>query len=325
MEEKDAVFRERAASVDHPLKEKKRQRRNSSDMEERSQIEQVLDELKQLRKEFDELKVSKTEPKAVNDICEMRADIVHVKDLIRDVKTILESVEVKFDKYEKRLEKQEKHSEKQDKRIDNVYSRLDAQSKEIHSLREELRKTKDRVIDTECVVEKTTDSIKESQNKLRKVDEKAIDLSARGRRLNAIFHGIPESAGETKETCKQKVKDFIKEKCNIPEKIDIEVAHRLGAKKPPNIGSAAAKPRPMIAKFYERDTKDIVMRTKNDLPEGYGMTHDFPREIRLGRSRLIPKMIQAKKDKKEAWIAYPCRLFIDGHEVERIDPASLSN
>ena len=80
----------------------------------------------------------------------------------------------------------------------------------------------------------------------------------------------------------------------------------------------------MAAKFADRGVRDTVMRTKKDLPEGFGMTNDFPPEIRAGRSVLIPKMIKAKQEKKEAYIVYPCRLFIDGREVERIDPASYS-
>ena len=326
--EKQEVFRERTDSVDHPLKEKtKRKRRNSSDkssdnMECTDQMSQVLDELKRIRQDIDELKTTRSDPKVMQETSELRTEIAKIKDLVRDVKDCLESVEVKFGILEKRLDKQEKTSEKLDKRIDNVYTRLDAQSKEVHNLREDLRKTKDRVIDTESVVEKSTDSIKQSQTSLKKINEKTIDLSARGRRLNIIFHGIKESSDENSDTCKQKVKDFIKEKCNISENVHVEVAHRLGARK--QDGSAATKPRPMIAKFSDRGVRDSVMRTKKDLPEGFGMTQDFPYEIRMGRRQLIPKMLQAIEQKKEAWIAYPCRLFIDGREVERIEPSSLS-
>ena len=124
--------------------------------------------------------------------------------MIRDVKDCLQLVEAKFEKLEKRIDKQEITSEKLDKRINNVYTRLDGQSKEIHFLKEELRKTKDRVIDTECVVEKSTDSIKQSQNVLKKVHEKAIYNNARGRRCNIIFHCITESADKNNDICNEK-------------------------------------------------------------------------------------------------------------------------
>ena len=207
----------------------------------------------------------------------------------------------------------------QDKRIDQLEKRVEAQSKEIHSLREKLQKTEDRVVDTEHVVEKSTNSIKKTQNKLKEVDEKVIDQGARSRRENIIFHGITEGPNEDSETCKKKVYAFIKEKCKLPDNMVIDVAHRLGAPR----RDAADKPRPMIAKFLNRGDRDTVMRTKNDLPKEFGITADFPREIRIGRSKLIPRMIQAKNDGHRAFIAYPCRLFIDGKEVERIDPASV--
>ena len=65
MEEKDAVFRDRTDSLDHPLKakEKKRVRRNSSgEMEganqiSNDQISQMFEELKRIRKDIDELKM----------------------------------------------------------------------------------------------------------------------------------------------------------------------------------------------------------------------------------------------------------------------------
>ena len=212
--------------------------------------------------------------------------------------------------------------EKQDKRIDNAYKRLEAQGKEIFSLREELQKTKDRVVDTESVVEKSTDAFKKTQSQLKEVKESTIDLGARTRRSNLIFHGIRETPDETNDICKKKVKDFIKEKCKLSGNFEIEVAHRLGRSRQNNDGSEPEKPRPMIAKFLNRGDRDDVKRTKIDLPKEYGITDDFPREIRWGRSKLIPKMLQAKEDGHKSWIAYPCRLFIDNVEVERIDPAS---
>ena len=227
--------------------------------------------------------------------------------LIKDLKDCLKSVDLNFDK--------------QEKRVDEAFRRLEGQSKEIFSLREELRKVKDRVIDTECVVEKTTDSIKQTQTKQQQIKEKTIDQEARGRRQNVIFHGIKESADENSDKCKQKVKDFIKEKCKLPDNVVIDVAHRLGPKKRDSVGASASKPRPMIAKFVSRCDRDTVMRTKNDLPQECGITPDFPREIRSARRVLIPKMIKAREEGHEAYIVYPCKLFIDGKEVERINPA----
>ena len=100
--------------------------------------------------------------------------------------------------------------------------------------------------------------------------------------------------------------------------------HRLGFPKKDTGSLTVSKPRPMIAKFLNRGVRDTAKKTKYSLPKEFGITEDFPREIRIGRSKLIPRMIQAKKDGHAAWIAYPCRLFIDHREVDRIDPASIN-
>ena len=270
----------------------------------------MLEILKLLRKDFDDMKIKISEKSGFQEI---KGDIKNISDSIKDVKDCLKTLEVKFNNQEKQIDKQEK-------RIDQAFQRLDAQNKELHSLREELRKTKDRVVDTECEVGKSAESIKLTQTKLKQTIGTVVDVGARSRRNNIIFHGIPESQDEDKLVCMRKVKEFIKDKCKLTDKFEIEAAHRLGREKPGNIGSAAQKPRPMIAKFLNRGEKEAVMKTKAQLPADVGMTNDFPREIRLGRKQLIPRMLE-EKNGKQAFIVYPCRLIVDGREVEKIDPA----
>ena len=264
-----------------------------------------------LRKDIDEMKIQIADN---NSLQEIKGDIKNISNSIKDVKDCFKSLEAKFNIQEKKIEKQ-------DKRIDQAFQRLEAQNKELHSLREELRKTKDRVVDTECEVGKSCDSLKLTQTKLKQIDGKVIDHSARSRRNNLIFHGISESQDEN---CLQKVKDFINDKCKLTDNFVIEVAHRLGSKKTGNIGSASNKPRPVIAKFLNRGDRDAVMRTKSQLPAGVGMTNDFPLEIRLGRQKLFPRMLKEKEAGKQAFIVYPCRLIVEGEEVMKIDPSTIS-
>ena len=301
--EKDSAFRERTESFT-----KRKKIDSSGEAEETST---VLEEIKHIRKDIEQLKkMYEEKDKDASEISEMRSEIKNILNLMTEMKDCLKSCDVKFDK--------------QEKRIDDLEKRIDSQSKEIHSLREKLQKTEDRVVDTEHVVERSTNSIKLTQNKLREVDAKAIDQGARSRRENIIFHGITESSDEDNDACKRKVIAFIKEKCKLPDNMGIDVAHRLGAVRRDAVGSEASKPRPMIAKFLSRGDRDTVMRTKNDLPKEFGITPDFPRELRIARGKLIPKMIKLKDEGHKAYIAYPCRLIVDGKEVERIDPASLN-
>ena len=153
---------------------------------------------------------------------------------------------------------------------------------------------------------------------MKQIDGRVIDQGARGRRNNVLFHGITETDGEN---CEQKVKDFIKKYCKLSNTFVFEACHRLGRNKTGNIGTAT---RPVIAKFLNRADKELVMRTKKDLPDEVGMTQDFPLEIRLARKQLIPRMLQEKEAGKKAVIVYPCRLIVDGKEVMNIDPTSIT-
>ena len=135
-----------------------------------------------------------------------------------------------------------------------------------------------------------------------------------------IFHGISEEGDH--ENCLANVKDFIKVKCKVQDDVVIEVAHRLGALKATNIGTRGNKPRSMLARFLNKGDRNMIKKTKRNLPKdaGIGITEDFPYEIRMGRNELIPLLIQAKMDDKKAWLAYPCRLFIDRKLFKELDP-----
>ena len=281
----------------------KRQRINSD--EEKSSTNDVssdvLNKLSKMDSDLSELKTG------MQDITGLRHDLQKVFSCIEEVKSSLKSVDDRFDKQEKKLELMSK--------------KMEAQSKEIENLRGSLRTTQDKVYDTEVVVQSSKDKLVEASSKIVKLDEKAIDLGARGRRNNLIFHGISESVDEN---CLAKVRDFIKKKCKIDNDVVLEVAHRIGGKKTNVIGTNANKPRPMIARFLNRGERDMIKRTKKDLPKEFGLTDDFPYEIRMGRRELIPLLLEAKKDHKEAYITYPCKLYIEGKLVRNIDPANYA-
>ena len=266
-----------------------------------------LSELKGMKSDMEEILTALDTPLEVNGI---RTDLQKMFEFVEGVRSSLINME-------ERLLQQEK-------KIEGMNTKIEAQSNLIDNLRGDLHKTQATVVDAESHVQWSKAEIVKAHKKIQKLDDKTIDLCARGRRSNLIFHGISEEGDQ--ENCMAKVKDFIKVKCKVQDDVVIEVAHRLGAKKATNIGTRGNKPRPMLARFLNKGDRNMIKKTKRDLPKdaGIGITEDFPYEIRMGRNELIPLMIQAKMDGKEAWIAYPCRLFIDRKLFKELDPKDFA-
>ena len=285
----------------------KRDKRQRIGSEEEKGRNAVMQKLGKLESDMDELKALKG---VFGEIKELRAEMQDMFSFIKGVQSTLQDIEGRLLQHDAKFEAMNK--------------KFDTQSEMIDNLRGKLQKTQDRVVDAESHVKGSKAEIVKANNKIQKLDDKTIDLGARGRRSNLIFHGINE--GGDQENCLAKVKEFIKVKCKVQDDVVIEVAHRLGAKKPVNIGSRGNKPRPMIARFLNRGDRDLIKKTRRNLSkeDGFGISEDFPYEIRMGRKELIPQLIEAKENGKEAWITYPCKLFIDRKLFKEIDPKDFA-
>ncbi|XP_052768003.1 uncharacterized protein LOC128208479 [Mya arenaria] len=133
-----------------------------------------------------------------------------------------------------------------------------------------------------------------------------LDLKCRSMRDNLLFHKIPE---EKDEICEQKILQFIQEKLkidNATEVIRLQRAHRIG----PYQGD---KTRPIVAKFSDFPDREKVRRAAKELKgTQYGISEQFPKQVVEQRRKLVPIMLQARKDGKEAFIKVD-KLFINNH------------
>ena len=87
---------------------------------------------------------------------------------------------------------------------------------------------------------------------------KSIDLEARSRRKNLVFHGLAECPSED---CFQILRDFLWEEMGIDiDDLVIERLHRLGFLHKARLKSNTPR-RPNIVTFYEDRHTDIVMNT----------------------------------------------------------------
>ncbi len=105
-----------------------------------------------------------------------------------------------------------------------------------------------------------------------------------------------------------KIHQFCEHQLHIDDpvnKIKIDRAHRIGQ-------FAQGKKRPIVVKFnFYGDKLEIKNKIHELLPtSNYRVSDQFPKEIQERRRKLVPYLIQARKDGKQASLSYDT-LYID--------------
>ena len=78
----------------------------------------------------------------------------------------------------------------------------------------------------------------------------------------------------------------------------------------------AVQPRHIVAKFHNFKDRESVRRCGKELKgTEYCVFEQFPNEIVEIRRKLVPKLKDAQKEGKRAWISYDT-LYIDGSPVK---------
>ena len=101
------------------------------------------------------------------------------------------------------------------------------------------------------------------------------------------------------EDCNEKVWEFCRSVLNIhnaSNRVFIDRAHRLGPFR-------SDKPRAMIVKFKDTDSKMLVKNAAKELDlknTPFGVFDQYPPEVQEKRRSLIPKMLEAKAQHKKA-------------------------
>ena len=70
--------------------------------------------------------------------------------------------------------------------------------------------------------------------------------------------------------------------------------------------------RRIVAKFTFYKQREIVRKLRKNLENtDYYISEQFPKEISQKRKALVPKLLKARREGKEAWISYD-KLYVDG-------------
>ena len=207
--------------------------------------------------------------------------------------------------------------------VNNINTRIQNMDKKINDLEGKMRDVEhSRTFDSqtitdlskhqkemECFIQKMKMMENDHLHIEKELKAEIKDLKCRSMRDNLLFHGILE---EKDEQCEMKILKFVQEKLkieNAQENIRLQRAHRIGPYK-------AGKTRPIVAKFTDFPDREKVRRSAKQLKgTEYGISEQFPREVVEQRRKLIPIMLQARKDGKEAFLKVD-KLFINNQEYK---------
>lgn len=208
-----------------------------------------------------------------------------------------------------------------DQKLDPIKDNIAALKGEVTQLKEQMSSliTEAQV---KAIVGKATEDLKKENNFLRdKIDklenqqnEKLLSLESQQRRNNLKFHGIEEKVGENWSDSEEKVKSVIDQLGLDSQSIHIERAHRIGPSAP---SSARAAPRPIIARFLTFKDREAVLHKywQKEVRENIGavrITEDYPAEIEMRRSKLLPYFYTARHQKVAS------RLAIDKLTIDKV-------
>jgi len=212
---------------------------------------------------------------------------------------VIESLERKVGDFEKELRKVWVALEDRVKRTD-----------------ERVAKLEDRVDATDIGVGLVDSRVADLEKRRQQLSDDVSYLKAQSMRNNLLFTGIEEDASSGNEppaTTERKLREHLINKLKVAretvEAMRFERVHRTPSQ------PVRGKVRTIVAKFTFFKDRETVRRQWPELQgTNFSVFEQFPPEVVDKRRRLQPKMKEAKREGKRAWIAYDT-LYIDGRAV----------
>jgi len=183
--------------------------------------------------------------------------------------------------------------------VETTNSRIDSLLKEVQGLKTSLEFSQK---DLKSIMDANpSERLKNLESKMETMIEKADDLENRSRRNNLCFDGVDEMqfGRETWEQCEGKLKDIVFENLEIEDEVQIERAHRVGRKRDDG------KPRPIVAKFLNYKDREKVLKARKKLKGSkIVIREDVSERVKAKQKELIPKMMEARREGKVAYIRH---------------------
>lgn len=183
-----------------------------------------------------------------------------------------------------------------------------------------------------CSVEENVYSLnsqmQNTQDRVKLLEYKSIDIECRSRRNNLIFRGIQEH--NDIEDCESLIKAVVEEKLGLDPNMCIQRAHRLGSIQKQNRNNRnfgqnnePPKPRPIIACFRDYPNVETILLNAHKLKNtNLGIHRDYPKEVVNARARLWPlyKSEKTNNPRAKVYIGFPAKVVVNGRVIENLFP-----
>lgn len=246
-------------------------------------------------------------------------ELCNKMDSVETKLTKLDSIETRIDKLDSKFSRVEQDIKSCNDRINT----LEHSAQFLSNAHDEQKALKNRI-------DKLSASFEKSKNVNNNVKERLNEVESQNLRNNLLFFAIKEqqqpadgnnaemNVDQTEkqettnktENCIDIILDFCENQLNLENaknELQIEKAYRLGKRKPEN-----QKPRPIVVKFRDFNDREKVKRVSNRLKDtDYGISQHFPQDVLMRRRKLIPIMLNKRKENKKAHLVGD-KLYVDG-------------
>lgn len=252
--------------------------------------------------------------------------------LLKEICERIGRVELKLntlDKIESRLDTIDTKHKQMDSEISNCKDRIGYLEQSVQFLSD----VKDEHTALKTKVDYLSNGIESTKTDNKIVRDKIESIETQSLQQNLLFFAIEEKfekvlvhdeekggatgqKGKTvqpidNEICVETILDFCEKKLAIKDaktKIKLERAYRLG--KP---SAEATKPRPIVVKFCEMSDREYVRSVSSRLKDtNYGISPHYPKDVLEKRKKLIPKMLEERKNKNKAYLVGD-KLYVNGN------------
>ena len=244
------------------------------------------------------------------------ADGGKAEPTLRDVMDCMKGMSERLETMERKLgaiESLERKVVDFEKEMKKVWVALDDRVKRTD---ERVAKLEDRVDATDIGVGLVDSRVADLEKRRQQLSDDVSYLKAQSMRNNLLFTGIEEDASSGNEppaTTERKLREHLIQKLKVAretvEAMRFERVHRTPSQ------PVRGKVRTIVAKFTFFKDRETVRRQWPELQgTNFSVFEQFPPEVVEKRRRLQPKLKEAKREGKRAWIAYDT-LYIDGRAV----------
>ena len=199
-----------------------------------------------------------------------------------------------------------------DDRLSNMFQKLENLER-TNSSRESIARGMNA---TKAQVEVITRRADSHEQCLKVLAYKSIDLEARSRTNNLLFHGLAESKNEN---CIELLRDFLWNEMGIDiDEYYVERAHSLGSLYRARQRNQDRNPRrPIIVAFGQHSQTNIIIESAYMLKgTNFSVTRDYPIEIVTARRNLMSLYKEHRQNRNNrVSLEFPARLVVNGKTV----------